>query len=143
VSDVDWLVADGRAAAEALMLTPCRVRRPAGTETDKLSGRTTPKFTAEDVYSAAAPAGATPVPGGCKVQDAGTQARDVEVGSGTVTLAAVEVHIPATASPARAGDVIELLDGETVVRTFRVDRAHTKTLQTAQRLPVTELEGGL
>jgi len=114
-----------RAQAESLMTEPCTIRRPIGNDTDPLTGESVPAYRTPDVYA-----------GPCKVQDAGNQAREVESGSSTATLTSLEVHIPVSAEAVAAGDFIEVGG-----RKFRADRPHRKTWQTAQRIPVTEVEG--
>lgn len=108
----------------------CRIRRPEGEETNPDSGAVTNAYRDPDVYL-----------GKCKIQDSGAQARDVESGSSTATITPLEVQIPVSAESVAVGDFIELLDGEVVVRAFRAERPHRKTWQTAQRIPVTEVEG--
>lgn len=113
------------------MADRCRIRRPEDEDTDPDSGEVTNVYRDPDVYL-----------GKCKVQDSGAQARDVESGSSTATITPLEVHIPVSAESVAVGDFIELLgDEDAVVRVFRAERPHRKTWQTAQRIPVTEVEG--
>ena len=114
-----------RAQAESLMVDTCRIRRPIGQTTDPLSGESVPVYRVPDVYV-----------GPCKVQDTGNQAREVDSGSSLATLTSLEVHVPVSAESVAAGDFIEV-----GARKFRADRPHRKTWQTAQRIPVTEVEG--
>jgi hypothetical protein len=131
VGDPTAITLAGQQAAEETMADRCRIRRPQGEATDPDSGAVSDTYRDPDVYL-----------GKCKIQDSGAQARDVESGSSTVTITPLEVHIPVSAESVAVGDYIELLDDEdTVLRAFRAERPHRKTWQTAQRIPVTELEG--
>lgn len=132
--DPTGAVLAGQQAAEDTMQTPCRLRRPTGETTDA-EGRVVATYAEPDVYA-----------GRCKVQDAGTQSRGPEVGESDATVTALELHLPVSAPAARTGDVVQVLAGTVeqpgeVLRTFRVERPHRKTWQTAQRVPVTETEG--
>lgn len=129
--DVAAALPELQAQAESMMTARCRIRRPTGEATDPDSGEVTNTYRDPDVYL-----------GKCKLQDSGAQARDVESGASTVTITPLEVHIPVSAESVAVGDLIETLEDEdTVLRTFRAEQPHRKTWQTAQRLPVTELEG--
>lgn len=121
----------GQRAAEETMAARCRIRRPLTEATDPTTGAVTNTYRDPDVYL-----------GKCKIQDSGSQARAVESGPSTVTITPVEVHIPVSAESAAVGDYVEILDdADAVLRAFRAERPHRKTWQTAQRIPVTEVEG--
>jgi len=131
VPDPTLVTLAGQLAAEETMASRCRIRRPLAEATDPDSGATTTPYRDPDVYL-----------GKCKIQDSGAQARDVEAGSATVTITPLEVHIPVSAESVAVGDLIEILDADdAVVRVLRAERPHRKTWQTAQRIPVSELEG--
>lgn len=130
----------GQVAAESLMWTPCRIRRPIDTTTDPLTGESVPVYADPDIYSPTVPAGSPPVAGGCKIQQSAAQSNDVESGSSTAVLTPLRVDIPAAANVVRDGDFIEILDADgTPLRSFRANAKFDKTWQTAQRIPVTEV----
>lgn len=118
-------IARGQRAAERLMITPCRIDRIIGVIVDPETGMDVPEY-----------ADPPPYVGNCKVQDRDVQVSIEEIPGGTVPVQRLEVHVPATAGPFEVDDVVQILDGTTVIRSLRVIGVHIKTFQTAQRLPV-------
>lgn len=113
-------LAELRAHAESAMTSTCVVRPVVGVEPDAIG---------QDVVTY----GAVVYSGCCKVQDL-SPSREVESGSATVTVVSREVHVPVGAGPFEAGMVV-FVDGESSP-SWRILAPHTKTWQTAQRLPV-------
>lgn len=109
-----------RAQAESMMVDTCVIKRPTGTASGSLG---------EDVTTYADPAVYS---GPCKVQDRDISPTDAESGSRTADVLRSELHLPVSAGPFAAGDVV-FMDDEPV---WRVLAPHVKTWQTAQRLPV-------
>lgn len=102
-----------------MMSEPCIVQRVDGTH--EVAGRDVPLLV--DVWEGLA-----------RVQSNEVAEQAPEVGGATVTVIRYELHVPVSAGPFRVGDVATVSG-----RKFHVAGLHTKTLQTAQRLPVTEV----
>lgn len=127
--DVAPLLARGRAAAEALMVDTCTIRRRAGETTDEY-GQIVPTF-GDPLYE-----------GACRVQQAGTQASAQNPGEAYVLMLRLEVQLPMSVVGLEVGDEVEITDSvhdpDLVGRTFLVrDLAHA-THKTARRVQVTE-----
>lgn len=132
------VTARGRAAAEALMVDACVIRRQVGTTTDPDTGAVTPSY--EDVYS-----------GKCRVQSRNLSARSPNSGQQRVDLYAVELQLPITVTGVAVNDVAEItvsLDPELPTpradgtpRLFRVNNLFHKTHATSRRLSVEEVTG--
>ncbi|MEV5629180.1 DUF6093 family protein [Micromonospora tulbaghiae] len=126
---LDALLARGRAAAEALMVDACEVRRPTG-ETSDDDGNVVKTY--EDVYA-----------GKCRFQKASRgQAAQADVGEDYVLLQRVEVQFPMSLTGLQVGDevlaTVSRLDADLPGRVFIVrDLAHG-THKTARRVGVTE-----
>lgn len=108
--------------AEAMMVTPCAIRRGGTVEADPVTGA--------DVVVG----GMSVYEGGCKVQSREGEARSAEVADATVTSQRWEVHVPVSSGPYQVGDVVDVAG-----RRFRVEALHVKSWQSAQRLPVVEV----
>lgn len=126
------VLARGRAAAEALMVDTCTLRRRSGETTDPDTGEVTGTYT--DVYD-----------GPCRVQQAGTQAGAEEPGEAYVLMLRLEVQLPMSVTGLEVGDEIEITasvhDPDLVGRVFLIrDLAHA-THKTARRVQVTERTG--
>lgn len=111
----------GRRLAESMMVDTCTVKRGPSTTSDASGADVT--VYAETVYS-----------GKCKVQDRDLSPRDAESGSSTADVLNVSIHVPVSAGPFEAGDVVFM--GDDTVPSWRVLAGHEKTWQTARRLPV-------
>ncbi|WP_210887967.1 DUF6093 family protein [Micromonospora sp. C41] len=125
---LDALLARGRAAAEALMVDACEVRRRTGEGSDD-DGNVV--VTYEDVYE-----------GRCRVQQRSTQAAQEDVGEDFQLMLRLEVHLPMSVVGLEAGDEVKVTasvhDPDLVGRVFLVrDLAH-KSHATARRVGVTE-----
>lgn len=127
-------LARGRAAAEALMLDACVIRRTTGTVTDQDTGTTTPTYST--LYT-----------GPCKLQRqvGASGPRLVEdVGEAARVLVDVELHLPIAASGGLAdGDEATMTaaayDADLVGTVFRIAGPARGSMKTARRLAVTEV----
>ena len=121
------LVLRGRAAAEALMIDACTVRRPTGTVTDPVTGNVTPSSTL--VYD-----------GKCKVQSTQAQASNPVAGGHAFTVEDLEWQAPIGTGPFKVDDVITHtaapLDAHLVGTVYRITSLARKTAKTAQRFRV-------
>jgi len=123
------LLASGRAAAEALMVDQCRIRRRVG-ETTGPGGVVTPAY--EVLYE-----------GRCRVQQSGGQAAAVEAGEARLLLLRLEVQVPMSVTGLQPADEVLMVasahDPDLPGRQFRIrDLAH-KTHATSRRLQVEEV----
>jgi len=125
--DISALLPQLQSEAESMMITPCRVLHPTGVTVDPETGRETPTYADDPVYS-----------GGCKIQERDLEVSPSEIPGGIIPTARWEVHVPVSAGPFAFGDVVQILGGGDVVRELRVTGLHRKSWQTAQRLPVEE-----
>ncbi|MEU1240046.1 DUF6093 family protein [Micromonospora parva] len=127
---LDAVLARGRAAAEALMVDQCVVRRDNGTTYDPETGYPTPNTT--EVYA-----------GKCRIQQQTASAGQRDVGEATVLLLRLEVQLPMSVVGVRVDDVVEVTasvhDPDLPGRRFRVRELAHKTHATARRLGVEEL----
>jgi hypothetical protein len=121
------LVLRGRAAAEALMVDACTVRRPTGTVTDPETGNVTPSSSL--VYE-----------GKCKVQATQAQASNPVAGGHSFTVEDLEWQAPIGTGPFEINDVITHtvapLDPHLVGTVYRITSLARKTAKTAQRFRV-------
>ena len=124
----------GRALAESLMLDTCKITRP-GTATGIDPDTGLPRE----------PEPVTIYDGPCKVQDTRTVVQVAQSGDHAYTLNQLYVHVPVSAIGIKVGDTITItaspLDPAQVGRAFRVAGLFRKTMATAQRLPVEEVQG--
>lgn len=120
----------GRAAAEALMVDTCTIRRVAGQVTDPETGVVTRTYST--VYS-----------GKCKVQQQAGIARPERIAEAEVFVARLELHIPmsviAVASDDLATITASVHDPDLVDREFHVRELAHKTLATARRYSIVEV----
>lgn len=126
---LEALLAQGRAAAEALMTDACTVRRRSGETTDD-DGVITPTY-GPDLYA-----------GKCKIQQTNAQAAQADVGEDYQLLLRLEVHLPMSLVGLEVGDEVTVTesayDPDLPGRVFLIrDLAH-KTHATARRVGVTE-----
>ena len=118
-----------QAQAESTMVVACRVRRPAGTDTDPDTGATVTIY-GPDVFSGSG----APGDPGCKIQASQVQTLVAESADSSVSVERLLVHLPASSGPYRVGDVVFAAGLQ-----LRIIGLSPKTFQTAQRLPVEEL----
>ncbi|MEU4399777.1 DUF6093 family protein [Micromonospora orduensis] len=120
----------GRAAAEALMVDACVIRRDAGTTYDPDTGY--PTESTSEVYV-----------GKCRVQQQSASAGDRDVGEAALLLLRLEVQLPMSVVGVRVDDVVEVTasvhDPDLPGRRFRVRELAHKTHATARRLGVEEV----
>jgi hypothetical protein len=123
------VLARGQAAAEALMVDACTIRRATG-ETNDAHGYTSTTYTT--IYT-----------GKCRIQQqSSAQAQQHDAAEDYLLMLRLEVQVPMTVTGVQAGDEVLItasaLDPDLPGRTFRVhDLAH-KTHATARRLGVVE-----
>lgn len=139
MSELDDLIADGRADAESLMLDDCKITRASGTTTlDPDTGLPT----ADDPITIYGGTG-THDEDKCKIQSSGVQAVTPDSGQHVYTIERPEIHLPVSATGVKVGDLVEItgsaLDAANVGRKFTITGQFRKTLATAQRLPVEEI----
>lgn len=127
------VLARGRAAAAAIMVDTCLVRRKTGDITDDLTGQTSPTY-------------ATIYFGPCRVQTAGGGAMGVRADAGEISLIVLrmELQLPvATSTNVRRGDeasiTVSTNDADLPGRTFRIRDLMHKTHATARRLQLEEV----
>ena len=121
----------GRRAAERLMVDRCDIGRPGEPVTDPETGKVT--VPVEPVYS-----------GRCKLQGRSAWPSTPDAGDHAWTLVTIEVHIPATTTGVRTGDIVEItrsIDPTNLGRRFLVKSADLATFRTAVRLLVEEVTG--
>jgi hypothetical protein len=80
----------------------------------------------------------------CKIQSAGLQGRDVEVGGRTSVVVPTELHLPASTAPLTVGDVFTVTTPHSLSivpagTTYRVTGPAGKTFATARRYEVEEV----
>lgn len=91
---VDSALAQGRAAAAALLVDACEVLRPTGNDTvDPDSGASVPEYEPNPVYS-----------GPCRLKMTASAATDRTAGQQMVSLTRVELQLPASADHLREND---------------------------------------
>jgi hypothetical protein len=127
------LLAEGRAAAEAIMLDACTITRLTGPEgeMDPETGLREPAPTIT-VYS-----------GKCKVQTYEPHESAKESGDHVFTEQRYHLHLPIGAGPVAVNDIATVTaasaDAGLVGRSYRIAGLHHKSLATAQRLLVDEI----
>lgn len=129
---LESLLVRGRAAAEALMVDACTIRRAAAGTTDPDTGVPSPTYTA--LYA-----------GKCRIQQSVVQAQQHDVAEDYQLLLRLEVQLPMAVTGLLVGDEVTVTasvhDADLVGRVFRVrDLAH-KTHATARRVQVVERTG--
>lgn len=127
---LDAVLAQGRAAAEALMVDECVVEAVTGSTTDLETGEVVD--TVEQVYA-----------GRCRVQQAVSSASDQRAGEADVLMLARVLQLPVLASAGvRAGQRVRLTacrhDPDLIDRLFVVRAEFAKSHATARRLGIEE-----
>ena len=127
------VLARGRAAAAALMVDTCLIRRRTGVPTDDLTGQTSPTYAT--IYS-----------GPCRMQAAGSGAMGIrdEAGEAGVIVLRMELQLPVAGSDGvRRSDEATITastnDPDLLNRTWRVRDLMHGTHKTARRLQVEEI----
>ena len=123
-------MARGRAAAEALMVDACTVRRATGETTDPDTGEV------ERTY-------ATVYTGKCRVQQSLAQAQQQDAGEDYMLLLRLEVQLPVAGSEGLSvGDEVTITasvnDPDLTGRVFRIRDLFHKTHATSRRVQATE-----
>lgn len=128
------LLAQGRAAAEALMVDTCTIRRVTGTTTNTTTGVVTPTYST--VYS-----------GPCKLQESGGLPREANpTPSAPVLMVYRQLHLPvATSGGVRANDLATMdtcaNDAGMVGKVLVIRGERGKSWATARRLDVEQATG--
>lgn len=127
--DVAAVIERGRAAAEALMVDACLIRRATGGEGSDDDGNVVKEYT--DLYA-----------GRCRVQQRTGQATQADAGEDYLLLLRLEVHLPMGVTALKVGDEVTITasqhDPDLIGRVLLVrDLAH-KTHATSRRVGVTE-----
>lgn len=120
----------GQAAADALMLDACTIRRKSGTVFNETTGQYTD--TTSTVYT-----------GPCKLQDRLMRGEAEAGGREVITLSSV-LHLPVAVTAVQVDDVAEMTasqDPAAVGRKLRVAQVVYKTYATARRLQVEDVTG--
>jgi len=125
------VLARGRAAAEALMVDACVIRRVTGTTTDPNTGVITPTYST--VYT-----------GKCRVQQTNPTAHSTDAGEARLLMLPRVLQLPvSTSTGIRADDQVTItasaLDPDLADRVFTVRGEFAKTHATARRLGVEEV----
>lgn len=124
-------LARGRAAAEALMVDACTIKRLDTQTTDSETGQVTNTYT--EIYS-----------GKCKVQRSGlvSVARPQQVGQAQLYTSTLELHVPMSVTGANADDLVSIdtsMDPDLVGRDLHLRELAHKTYATARRFGLTEV----
>lgn len=136
------VLAEGRAAAVAIMLDACTITRVTGEEgpLDPETGLRTPAPTTV-VYPL--PGAVAPLDGRCKVQTYEPHESARESGDHVFTEQRYHLHLPIGAGPIQVGDTATITaaaaDARLVGKSYRIAGLHTKSLATAQRVLVDEI----
>ena len=129
-----------RAYAESRMWETATVRRP-GTDIPDDSIYDTPEFLPEPVYGPTI----QPHEGKCRIKAVTLQPRDEDSAGSTVTVEALEFHVPESAPALLPGDVVFMAADTYTPRlrglTYRITASHAATDTTAQRVPITLMSG--
>ena len=127
--DVASVLARGQAAALALMVDACTVRRRTGTTFDRFSGTSVPTWL--DLYA-----------GRCRVQQGIAQADEQDVGEDYQLRLRLVVQLPVSVTGIRVGDEVTITaathDPDLTGRAFLVRDLMHKTHPTARRVGVVE-----
>jgi hypothetical protein len=123
------VLARGRAAAEALMVDACTIRRITSSSTNETTGEVTPTYST--IYA-----------GKCRVQQQAATASGQDAGEAYVLMLALTLQVPMSVTGVRTEDEVTITasvhDPDLVNRVFLVkDLAH-KTHATARRIGCTE-----
>jgi hypothetical protein len=127
---IEATLARGRAAAEALMVDACVIKRVSSSTTDPNTGVVTPTYST--IYT-----------GKCRVQQARAQGASADVGEAALVLLRHEVQLPITVTGLQEGDQVTITasvnDADLVNRVFVVRDLGHKTHLTARRVQVSEV----
>lgn len=120
----------GRAAAEALMVDACTIKRATGTSTNDTTGVVTPTYST--IYS-----------GKCRIQQTVPVSKPHEVGQAAVWLQRSVLQIPMAAAPALSDDLVtvtsSVLDPNLAGTTYRIRDLGAKTHMTARRYQIEQV----
>jgi hypothetical protein len=126
----DRVLARAQAAALALMVDTCTVKRLASTSTDPETGVITPTYTT--VYS-----------GVCRVQQRVPRATPQTVGEAEVFVARLELHVPVTVTGVASDDLVNITasvnDPDLLGRSWHVRELAHKSFQSARRFSMIEI----
>jgi uncharacterized protein (DUF2237 family) len=129
---IEGALARGRAAAEAIMVDSCTIRRRTGTTTDLSTGEVTPTYSV--LYT-----------GKCRVQSSGNWGEARDVGEAALVLLTLQVQLPIAVVGLEKGDEITIdasvHDPDLVGRVVRIRDLHHKSHATSRRVMCTEVTG--
>lgn len=124
------VLARGRAAAEAMMVDTCTIRRRTSVSTDE-DGDVTVTYLSPDPYS-----------GPCRVQQRTTAATPQDAGEAYALMLQLEVQVPMSVVGLQADDEVTIdssvHDPDLVGRTFLIRALAHKSHATARRVQVVE-----
>jgi len=129
---IEALTAQAQAAARAIMLDTCLVRRLTGTATDASTGAVTPTYAT--VYS-----------GACRFQQRSqSSASPHQTGPEPQFLAEMELHLPAGTTGLDSDDLVTAVtsqDPDLLGRQWHVRQTAHKTFVSAHRYSLSEVTG--
>jgi len=129
---VESVTAEAQAAARAIMLDTCLVRRLTGTVTDATTGAVTPSYAT--VYS-----------GACRFQQRSTSsATPVRAGQAPIFLSELELHLPAGTTGLDSDDLVTAVtsrNADLLGRAWHVRQLGHKTYVSAHRYSLSEVTG--
>lgn len=124
------VLARAQAAALALMVDTCTVKRLASTSTDPETGVITPTYTT--VYS-----------GVCKVQQRMPRAMPQSVGEAEVFVAHMELHLPVSVTGVASDDLVNVTasayDADLLGRSWHIRSLAHKSFESARRFSMIEV----
>ena len=124
------VLARAQAAALALMVDTCTIRRLASTSTNADTGVITPTYTT--IYS-----------GACKVQQRVPRATPQTVGEAEVFVAHMELHLPVTVTGVASDDLVNITasahDPDLLGRSWRIRSLAHKSFASARRFSMIEV----
>lgn len=126
----DSVLIKAQAAALALMVDTCTIKRLTSTATNPETGSTTPLYST--IYS-----------GVCRVQQRSILARAFNVAEAEVYMGRLELHIPVSVVGVQSDDVVTIVtslhDGDLVNRVFSLRELGHKTYESARRFSIIEI----
>jgi hypothetical protein len=130
---IDGALARGRAAAEAIMVDTCTIRRRTGATTNPTTGAVTPTYSV--LYAGQK----------CRIQTSGNWGEARDVGEAALVLLTLQVQLPIAVTGLEKSDEITIdasvHDPDLVGRVVRIRDLHHKSHATSRRVMCTEVTG--